>query len=126
MSRPARREPAAARGARRIRRQRPPSRLLPVFGWLLLLLGALALVVWRQTRGLELERALRAVQNERAVAEAERLAEVRRIQELSSRARVVRLARERLGMHLPSDREIVFIPVAEPGDSAALGAQAGP
>ena len=50
-----------------------------------------------------------------ALTEAERVELVRRIEELRSRARVVRVARERLGMHLPSDDEIVFLPVPRRG-----------
>jgi cell division protein FtsL len=96
------------RGARRSRRA-----VFSVVGWLLLLLGSLSLVVWRQTRGVELERELRAMETERAVTEAERVELVRQIQALSSRARIVRIARDRLGMHLPEDREIIFLPVSE-------------
>jgi hypothetical protein len=78
--------------------------------WLVMLLVALSVVIWRQTEGVERERALRELETERAVAEADRLAAVRRVEELRSRTRVVRVARERLGMHLPEDREIVFLP----------------
>jgi cell division protein FtsL len=81
-------------------------------GWLVLLLISLLLVTWRQTRGLALEEQLRALEQERAVAEAERVEATRRIEELRSRARIVRVARERLGMHLPADGEIVFLPVS--------------
>lgn len=89
-------------------------------GWILLLLGSLLLVTWRQTRGLRLEEELRATDARRAMAEAERVELVRRIEQLRSRARIVRVARERLGMHLPTDREIVFLPMpagAAPADS---------
>lgn len=91
--------------------------------WLLLLLSALAAVVWRQTQGIALERQLRALQAERAVVEAERVQLERRSMALGSRARVVRLARERLGMHLPADSEIVFLPIVggETEEGAAPG-----
>ncbi len=79
--------------------------------WLLLFLGALGLVIWRQTRGVALERALHELQDERAIVEAERVQLERRILALSSRARVVRLARERLGLYLPADTQIVFLPL---------------
>lgn len=82
--------------------------------WMALLLGAMFAVVWRQTRGVDLERALREAQMERAIAEAERLEMVRRMEALNSRARIVRVAGERLGMHLPGDGEIVFLPAPEP------------
>ncbi|MEX2583938.1 MAG: hypothetical protein WD766_11720 [Gemmatimonadota bacterium] len=85
------------------------SGVVAVAGWLVLLLAALSLVTWRQTRGLEMERALRDVRSERAIAEAERVAAARRVEELRSRSRIVAVARERLGMHLPEDGEIVFL-----------------
>ena len=89
-------------------------------GWLLLILVSLLVVTWRQTRGLAMERELRDLEGERAVAEAEQVELVRRIEELRSRARVVRVARDRLGMHLPTESEIVFLPVdAEPAAPVA-------
>lgn len=81
-----------------------------VMGWTMLILTSLLLVTWRQTRGLELERELRRLEADRAIAEAERVELVRRVEELRSRARIVRVARTRLGMHLPEDDEIVFLP----------------
>ena len=90
-------------------------------GWLGLLLVSLSVVTWRQTRGLAAERAVRELETDRALAEAERIELTRRIEELRSRARIVRVAGERLGMHLPQDHEIVFLPVAGtlPADSSA-------
>jgi cell division protein FtsL len=93
-----------------------------VAGWLVLLLAALSLVTWRQTRGVEMERALRSLESQRVLAEADRVASHRRIEELGSRARIVRVARDRLGMHLPEDREIVFLPAVETGALAAAAA----
>lgn len=94
-------------------------------GWLALLLGSLMLVTWRQTRGLALEEELRAVESQRAVVEAERVELVRRIEELRSRSRIVRVARERLGLRLPGDGEIVFLPVAgDPALTPVAGAAA--
>lgn len=80
-------------------------------GWLLLLLGSLFIVTWRQTRGLELDQALREQETRYALAEAERVELERRIARLRSRSRVVRAASARLGLHLPADNEIVFLPV---------------
>jgi cell division protein FtsL len=94
----------ARRGA--ARRRRWPR----VVGWMTLLLSALVLVTWRQTRGLSLERELRETETEHAIAEAEAVELVKQVEELRSRARIVRVARERLGMHLPGDAEIVFLP----------------
>lgn len=93
---------------------------LRVLGWTTLVLSSLLLVTWRQTRGLEMERALREVEAELALARAERVELVRRVEELRSRARIVRVARDRLGMHLPADSEIVFLPEpAAPADGGA-------
>jgi cell division protein FtsL len=97
------------------RRRRGVGRLLV---WLLVLGSALAVVTWRQTEGHQRERALREVRSERAVVEAERMELERRVQALTTRARVVRVARERLGMHLPTDGEIVLLPIT--GDSSAV------
>ena len=87
-----------------------------------LLLAALSLVTWRQTRGVEMERVLRSLESQRALAEAERVASHRRIEELGSRSRIVRVARDRLGMHLPEDGEIVFLPAVEAGAIATAAA----
>lgn len=91
--------------------------LLRLAGLLVLLLGALAVVVGRQTGGVGLQREIRALESERAIAETERLALQTRIQTLQSRARVVRAARERLGMHLPADSEVVLVPLAREAES---------
>lgn len=68
-----------------------------------------------------MERALRALEAERSLAEADRVANARRIEELGSRARIVRVARDRLGMHLPEDREIVFLPAVDAGPPIGSG-----
>ncbi|CAN5229191.1 hypothetical protein BH23GEM4_BH23GEM4_02540 [soil metagenome] len=78
-------------------------------GWLLLLLGSLGVVVWRQTRGVALDRELRALTGERSTVEARRLEAEARIRTLAGRGRVVSLAERRLGMHVPEDSEIVFV-----------------
>lgn len=101
---------------------------LSLAGWLLPLLAALALVISRQTQGIALEQQLREVREKQAIVEAERVETVRRIQGLSSRARVVRAARERLGMHLPADAEIIFVavPAAERDSTAGAPAAGAP
>ena len=89
-------------------------------GWLLLLLASLTLVTWRQTRGVALEREVRRLETARAMKEAERVELTREIERLRSRSRIVQVARDRLGMHLPADNEIVILPVgtSAPADSA--------
>lgn len=99
--------------------------VIVVAGWLLVLLAALSLVTWRQTRGVAMERELRTLESERSLVEAERVSLSRRIEELGSRSRVVRVARERLGMHLPEDDEIVFLPAVIARPPAGAGASVG-
>ena len=94
------------------------ARVLRVAAWGLVLLGSFAAVVWRQTRGVALERELRALQNEIGIAEARKLELVTRVHELSNRRRIVRVAGERLKMHLPEDQEIVLL-------AAPAGLEAG-
>jgi hypothetical protein len=74
------------------------------------LLGSLSLVVWRQSRALELLRELDVLLTDRAIAEAARSELTRRIEYLESRARVVRDA-GRLGLRVPSSDEIVILPL---------------
>lgn len=93
--------------------------LLRLLGWLMLLLGSLAVVAWRQTEGITREQALREAQSEREIAEAERVDLERRVRELTSRSRIVRVARDRLGMRLPTDSEIVLL--RDPTDPRAVG-----
>ncbi len=99
--------PPADRSERRARRR---GALRRVF-FVLVMLGALASVVWRQTVGYERERQLSALRAELSQAEAERVEVTNRIQALQTRARITRVARERLGMHVARDEEIVMLPV---------------
>lgn len=103
-----------ARGAYRPRRPRRLPTWLRAIGWIALVLSSLFVVTWRQTHGLELEAELRELETRRELAEAERIEHVRRIEALRSRARVVRVAGSRLGMHVAVGDEIVFLP-AVPG-----------
>ena len=91
------------------RRRRVPGWVRSL-GWLALLLASLFVVTWRQTRGLALETELRQLETRRALAAAEKVERERRIETLRSRARVVRVARDRLGMHVAVGDEIVFLP----------------
>ena len=75
------------------------------------LLAALTMVIYRQSRALEVLRAADEMRGARVIAEAERSELARRIQTLESRTRVVADARERLGMHVPSAEEIVILPL---------------
>lgn len=95
--------------------------VIAVAGWLVLLLAALSLVTWRQSRGVEMEIALRAIEIERGIAEAERVTVTAQVEELRSRARVLRVGRERLGMRLPEDQDIVFLRVGSGAPVTAIG-----
>ncbi len=83
----------------------------------LLLLG-LAAVVRRQSRGLELMRAVERARAERAVVEAQRAELIRRIDWLQGRAHVTEEAGRR-GMRLPSGSEIVILPETPPATGTA-------
>jgi cell division protein FtsB len=107
---------AEARAERRRRR----------LGWIayaLILVAALASVVWRQTVGVERFRELQKTREEMAVARAERDELASRILQLQRRERIVALAQQRLGMHVARDEEIVLLRVpaafAPRPDSAA-------
>ncbi len=76
---------------------------------LALLLAALSLVAWRQSRALEALAAFDEVRRDRAVTQAERVELHRRVQRLESRSRIVPAARERLGMRMPDASEIVIL-----------------
>lgn len=77
------------------------------------LFAALSLVVWRQSRALEVLRVLDGVRSERAILESERTQLQRRIQELEGRERIVRVAGERLGLRTPSASELVILQLPE-------------
>jgi hypothetical protein len=75
------------------------------------LLASLTLVIWRQSRALDMLRSIDQMRGARVIAEAERADLLRRIQGLESRARVVADAGTLLGMHVPSAQEIVILPL---------------
>jgi cell division protein FtsL len=76
------------------------------------LLGALTMVIWRQSQSFETLRVLDRLRDTRALAEAERSDLLRKIEHLESRAVVVEAAQQRLGMRVPSASEIVILPLA--------------
>jgi cell division protein FtsL len=88
-----------------------------------LLFAAMSLVVWRQSRALEALRALDAARADRALLQAERAELQREIQHLESRARIVAVAGEQLGLRVPAAAEIVILQhpsYAQLPDSAAV------
>ena len=74
-----------------------------------LLLGSLGYVTWRQSRALETLAEWDEVRRQTAVAQAQVVELEREIQVLTSRARVVPEARDRLGMHTPDASELVIL-----------------
>ncbi len=93
-------------------------------------LASLSLVVWRQSRALDVLRELDRVRRERAVVEARRASVVRELDVLEGRGRITRLVAER-GMRVPRGDEIVLLPldvatryrVGPPGVVADAGAR---
>lgn len=76
------------------------------------LLFALSMVVYRQSRALVALRSLDRVRTTLAVVEAERAEQQQRIQRLESRGRIVTVAGTRMGMRVPAGNEIVILPEA--------------
>lgn len=76
----------------------------------LVLLGSLALVTWRQSRAFETAARLDDLRRQVSVAEAEQVDLERHIQVLESRTHVVPAARARLGMHTATTSELVILP----------------
>ena len=77
-------------------------------------LGSLGFVTWRQSRALETLAELDELRRGTSVARAQMVELDREIQVLTSRARVVPAARDRLAMHTPDGAELVIL-LAEPG-----------
>ncbi len=82
-------------------------------GWLGAFLVSLSLVVWRQSAGVALERELRTVEAEASLIETELHQLERDLRALEARNRVVRYARDELGMRMPNDNEVVILPLRQ-------------
>ena len=95
---------------RELKRARRRAALAKTF-MVLMVAGALVSVVWRQTEGVARQRELSRIENETSIAEAERVEWANRIQALQTRARITRVARQRLGLHVAHDDEIVLLAV---------------
>lgn len=81
--------------------------------WLLAFLAVAWVLIARQTAGLRAARALVEARADRAELEGRRAELERRIRTARSRAVLLPLARQRLGLRLPSDSEIVLLPVPD-------------
>jgi hypothetical protein len=73
------------------------------------LLASLGFVTWRQSRALETLSRLDDLRGSASVARAQVVELEREIEVLTSRARVVPEARERLAMHTPEGSELVIL-----------------
>jgi len=80
--------------------------------WLVALLGALWLVIARQTAALNDARALAGLREERASLEGRRADLERRVRSGQSRSVLVPRA-QRQGLRLPADTEIILLPVRD-------------
>jgi cell division protein FtsL len=100
-------EPQARRVEKRARRR---GFLRRVF-FVLAVAASLVSVVWRQTEGVARQRELTRIQNETSIAEAERVEWANRIQALQTRARITRVAQQRLGLHVARDDEVILLPI---------------
>ena len=83
--------------------------------WLLAFLAVAWLVIARQTSAYRAARELTALREERANLAGHAADLERRIHAGASRAVLLRRARERLGLRLPSDTEIILLPVPSAG-----------
>lgn len=73
-------------------------------------LGSLNMVIWRQSRALDVLKELDAARNSRAAVESEKSQLTGRIQQLESRARIMAVAESWWGMRVPtSDEEFVIM-----------------
>lgn len=73
-------------------------------------LGSLSLVIWRQSRALEVLRQLDAARVERGAVESDRSRQLEEIQYLESRGRISNVVGERWDMRVPSsDEEFVIM-----------------
>jgi len=66
------------------------------------LLASLSMVAWRQGRAFDVQQELEAVRGELSMARSEKVQLNRDIRVLSSRERIVRVARARLGLRPPT------------------------
>ena len=67
-------------------------------------------VIWRRSYGVARAREQRALEQQRAALEAERARLEGDIRDASSRAKLARVAEERLNMHVPSDSQVIRLP----------------
>ena len=67
-------------------------------------------VIWRRSVGIAQARALRQLEVRRTALEAEAAALEGAIRDASSRARLARIAEDRLGMRIPPESLVIILP----------------
>jgi cell division protein FtsL len=67
-------------------------------------------VIWRRSVGVAQIRAVQRLEQERADLQARRAALEGEIRDATSRARLARIAEERLGLRVPSDSQVITLP----------------
>ena len=70
-------------------------------------------IVWRRTIGIRQSQRLAALEGRRNALESERAHLESEIREASSRQNLGALAESRLGMHIPTDKQVVILPAAQ-------------
>lgn len=91
---------------RRVKRKRGRTIFAFVLAGFVMVTGS---VVWRRSVGINQVRALRELDRVRLQLEGDRARLARDLQEATSRSRLVPIAERRLGMHVPSDRQVVIL-----------------
>jgi cell division protein FtsL len=79
---------------------------LALLGFVLVASG----VIWRRSVGIAQARELRELDRRRAQLAAERTALESDVRTAASRARIAPIAESRLGMRVPADTQVVFLP----------------
>jgi hypothetical protein len=86
-----------------------------------LLLGAFVLIalaiVWRRTIGISQSEQLAVLDSKRVTLESERARLEAEIRDASSRQNLGTTVERRLGMHVPTDRQVVILPRARQNES---------
>jgi cell division protein FtsL len=85
---------------------------LTLLGFVLVATG----VIWRRSVGIAQARELRDLDRRRAQLAAERTALESDVRLAASRARIAPIAESRLGMRVPADTQVVFLPRAGAAD----------
>jgi hypothetical protein len=83
---------------------------LALLGFVLIAAG----VIWRRAAGFSRARELRALEQRRLQLESERAKLVSEIRDASSRGRLAPIVERRLNMHVPSDTQVVILPMPSP------------